>query len=131
MAYKDDVISLIAKTYTITDYGDVTATESTRDVFADVRSVGMREKYEALQAGLNPELVFVLADYEEYEGEDEIDYDDERYRVIRTYRNGQTLEITVTRDASVPEPEPPTPDPSNPDDPAPEPEDDNGGTQSD
>ena len=124
MAYKDDVISLIAKTYTITDYGDVTATESTRDVFADVRSVGMREKYEALQAGLNPELVFVLADYEEYEGEDEIDYDDERYRVIRTYRNGQTLEITVTRDASVPEPDPPTPD-------TPDTEDNDGGTQSD
>lgn len=123
MAYKDDVISLISKTYTITDYGDVTVSENKREVFADVRSVGMREKYEALQAGLNPELVFVLADYYEYEGEDEIEHDEERYRVIRTYRNGQTLEITVTRDASVPAPEPdPTPTPDT--------EDDDGSTQS-
>lgn len=108
MAYRDDVITLVTKTYTVTDYGDVTATESTRDVFADIRSVGMREKYEALQAGLDPEFVFVLTDFEEYEGEDEIEYNGERYRVIRTYRNGQTLEITVTRDASVPAPEPDT-----------------------
>lgn len=123
MAYKDDVITLVAKTYTITDYGDVTITKTTRDVFADVRSVGMREKYEALQAGLNPEFVFVLADYYEYEGEDEITYDGDTYRVIRTYRNGQSLEITVTRDASEPEPDPPTPTPNT--------EDNDGGTQSD
>lgn len=124
MAYKDDIITLVAKTYTITDYGDVTITKTTRDVFADVRSVGMREKYEALQAGLNPEFVFVLADYYEYDGEDEITYDGDTYRVIRTYRNGQSLEITVTRDASEPEPDPPTPD-------TPDTEDNDGGTESD
>ena len=119
MAYIDDVITLVSKAYTISDYGDVTVTETARDVFADIRSVGMREKYEALQAGLNPEFVFVLADYEEYDGEDEIDYNSERYRVIRTYRNGQSLEITVTRDASKPAPEP-EPNTEEPD----------GGTQS-
>ena len=125
MAYKDDVITLVSRTYTISDYGDVVSSASMRNVFADIRSVGMREKYEALQAGLDPELVFVLADYEEYEGEDEIQHDDKTYRVIRTYRNGQTLELTVTRDASVPEPTP-TPTPT----PTPEQEDDDGGTES-
>ena len=91
---QNDVISLVAKTYTIDAYGDTVATRTTRDVFAEIRSIGMKEKYEALQAGLNPEYTFVLADYYEYDDEDEIQYGG------TTYRNGQTIEIVVTRDSS-------------------------------
>lgn len=98
----NDVIKLVAKTYTLDAYGDVSASKTPREVFAEVRSIGMKEKYEALQAGLNPELTFVLADYYEYDDEDEVVYNDKTYRVIRTYRNGQTIELVVTRDASVP-----------------------------
>jgi len=97
---QNDVISLVAKTYTIDAYGDTVVTRATRDVFAEIRSIGMKEKYEALQAGLNPEYTFVLADYYEYDDEDEIQYGGKTYRVIRTYRNGQTIEIVVTRDSS-------------------------------
>lgn len=115
----NDVIKLVAKTYTIDAYGDTVVARTPREVFAEVRSIGMKEKYEALQAGLNPEYTFVLADYYEYEDEDEVVYNEKTYRVIRTYRNGQTIEIVVTRDSS----EPVTTASSNT-------EGDNGGTQS-
>lgn len=95
-----ETITLIGKTYAVDDYGDSVATESNRVVFAKVKSIGMREKYEALQAGLNPELTFVLPDYLEYNNETEVVYKNERYRVIRTYRNSNTIEIVVTKDAS-------------------------------
>lgn len=96
----NEVISLVKKAYALDDYGDTVATTTSRDVFAEIRSIGMREKYEALQAGLNPEYTFVLPDYLEYQDEDEITYKTLLYRVIRTFRNNQTLEIVVTRAAN-------------------------------
>ena len=59
----------------------------------------MREKYKALAGGLEPELVFVLADYMDYGGEQEIEYEKIRYSVTRTFYNEKTdeLEITVKR----------------------------------
>ena len=95
----NEVITLLKRSYTVDDLGDTTATFAPREVFAEIRSIGMREKYEALQAGLDPEYTFVLADYFEYENEDRCTYEGQLYRIIRTYRNGQTLELVVTRAA--------------------------------
>jgi len=100
---QNDVIKLVSKRITFNEYGYQVVASTEREVFAEVKSVGMREKYEALQAGLNPELTFVLADYYDYDLEDEIIYENETYRVLRTYRSGQTLEIVVTRDRSTAE----------------------------
>lgn len=94
----NEVITLVSKTYTIDEYGDTQATRTEREVFARIKSIGMKEKYEALQAGLDPEHTFILPDYYEYDNETEILYEGNTYRVIRTYRNGKTLEIVVTRD---------------------------------
>lgn len=71
--------------------------DSRREVFCKLRSVGHSEFYEAYSAEYRPEIKFVLADYLEYEGETLVKYGDDLYRVIRTYREGQTLEITVGR----------------------------------
>lgn len=95
----NEVITLQKRSYSVDEYGDTVEILSTRDVFAEIRSIGMREKYEALQAGLDPEYTFVLADYFEYENEDECTYEGQLYRVIRTFRNGQTMELVVTRAA--------------------------------
>lgn len=72
-----------------------TITETKRSVFAEVRSVGYREFYEAKNAGINPEIIFVLSDWNEYDGEKVIEWDNRRYRVVRTYVTGMTIEITV------------------------------------
>ena len=66
-----------------------------RQVFCSVRSVGMIEAYQAMSHGLHPQFVFVLSDYTDYEGEKICEYKGVRYRVVRTYRNNQGIELTV------------------------------------
>ena len=71
--------------------------DSRREVFCGLRSVGHSEFYEAHATEYHPELKFVLADYFDYEGETLVKYAGVLYRVIRTYRTGQELELTVGR----------------------------------
>ena len=66
-----------------------------RDVFCGLRSVGHTEFYEAHSVEYHPELKFVLADYLDYNGETYVKHGEVLYRVIRTYRTGQELELTV------------------------------------
>ena len=83
----NEVITLIGET-------------SRRDVFCGLRSVGHTEFYEAYATDYRPELKFVLADYADYEGETLVKYGDDLYSVLRTYRTGWELEITVCRASS-------------------------------
>lgn len=68
-----------------------------REVFCGFRSIGMREFYAASTTDFHPEAKLVLADYLDYEGETLADYNGQRYRIIRTYRTGQELELTLER----------------------------------
>ena len=89
-----DIIKLIKQTAAIDDYGDSVITESFRTVFCEVASVGQKEFYQAHAVGLQPEIKFVLADYLDYENELYIEHSGKRYKVLRTYRTGERLEIT-------------------------------------
>lgn len=89
-----DVISLISENPAAHGVFD-TITETSRQVFCSVRSVGMTEAYTALSNGLNPQFVFVLSDYADYQGEKICSYNGTRYRIVRTYRNNQQIELTV------------------------------------
>jgi hypothetical protein len=71
--------------------------DTTRTVFCRMASIGQREYYEAQAFDVYPECKFILADYLEYDNERLCEYDGQRYRVLRTYRTGQELEIVVTR----------------------------------
>ncbi|MBO7275217.1 MAG: hypothetical protein J6V15_02470 [Clostridia bacterium] len=71
--------------------------DGSRDVFCRVRSVGMKEFYEASARDFHPELVFVLADYLDYSAEQQCRHSGRLYHVLRTYRSGQELEIVVTQ----------------------------------
>jgi hypothetical protein len=68
-----------------------------RDVFAGLRSIGQTEFYQANAQDIHPECKFVMADYLDYNGETLLDYNGDRFRVLRTYRTGQELELTVVR----------------------------------
>lgn len=72
-----------------------TPEDHAQTVFAEIRSVTRSEMYQALSAGLNPELIFRLADYADYGGERLIRYDGKFWRVLRTYTRNQTIELTV------------------------------------
>lgn len=71
--------------------------ETATTVFAEIRSVSRSEYYQAMSAGIEPELVFMLTDYADYAGQKVFTYNGERWRVLRTYSNGQALEITARR----------------------------------
>ena len=71
--------------------------ETSRTVFCRVASIGMKEFYEANARDFYPEMKFILADYLDYGNEQLVEYNGLRYRVLRTYRAGQELEIVVTR----------------------------------
>lgn len=71
--------------------------DASRTVFCRVASIGMKEFYEASARDFYPEMKFILADYLDYNNEQLVEYNGQRYRVLRTYRTGRELEIVVTR----------------------------------
>ncbi len=96
----NEILTLITVTQTVDDYGDPVIQEAAREVFAKLGSIGQKEFYQAQAVGLQPELKFILADYLDYEGETLVEHDGQRYRVLRTYRSGQELELTVYREVN-------------------------------
>lgn len=71
--------------------------EGTRTVFCSLRSIGQKEFYEAQAMDFYPEMKFLLTDYLDYNDEQLVEYNGKRYRVLRTFRTGQELELIVTR----------------------------------
>lgn len=97
----DDIITLLETEYQRDRYGNEVETITKRTtVFCRVRSVSRAEFYQAAQANLHPEYVFVISQYRDYHGEKNLLYTDwtgkeKRYSIVRTYRDGDALEITV------------------------------------
>lgn len=89
----NDILTLVARTY---DGNNVTS-ETTRDVFCRIASIGQTEFYASKSTDLKPELKFIIADYLDYADEYLCIYSGQWYRVIRTYRTGQELELVVQR----------------------------------
>lgn len=88
----NELLTLIKRTYE-----GATLVETTREVFCELRSIGMREFYAANATEYHPEAKFVLADYLDYDDETLAIYNGTLYRILRTYRVGQELELTVER----------------------------------
>ncbi len=95
-----EILTLITVTQTVDDYGDPVIQETARDVFGRLQSIGQSEFYQAHATGLKPELKFILADYLDYNEETLVEYDGQRYRVLRTYRAGLELELTLYREVN-------------------------------
>ena len=96
----NELLTLIQQTRGVDDYGDPVLTETTRDVFCGIRSIGQKEFYQAQAVGLQPEVKFVLADYLDYNDEPMVAHNGQRYRVLRTYRTGQELELVCYREVN-------------------------------
>ena len=91
----NDLLILVHRT--LGDDGYTVIEQTEREVLCRLASIGQSEFYQAQATDLRPELKFVLADYLDYEGETLCIYGGTWYRVIRTYRAGQSLEIIVQR----------------------------------
>lgn len=91
-----EVITLLGKETVVNVLGQGRRkTRSRREIFAKILSVGQQEFYQAQATGLKPELKFEIADYLDYQNEKELIHEDIKYQVLRTYRKGKNLEITV------------------------------------
>lgn len=88
-----DVCYLVAETPGTHGLFD-TPEKAERMVYCAVRSVSSADFWRAYEVGVTPTIVFDLAVPEEYQGERIIRHGAKYYRVIRTYDNGKTLEIT-------------------------------------
>lgn len=69
--------------------------DSARDVYARAYSVGMREFYDASNAGLNLAAKFDVWAHE-YKGELIVRWRDREYDVARAYKNGDRIELGCT-----------------------------------
>ena len=87
-----EVLTLIKR-----DWQGAERVETTRDVLCTLRSIGAQEFYQASATEYHPEAKLILADYLDYDDETLARYDGTLYRIIRTYRAGKRLELTVER----------------------------------
>lgn len=87
-----EVLTLIKR-----DWHGAERVETTHDVLCTFRSIGTREFYQASATDYHPEAKFVLSDYLDYNDETLARYNGVLYRIIRTYRAGKRLELTVER----------------------------------
>ena len=72
--------------------------DNARTVYCTVRSVGRSEFYNALNAGIKPEYVFILALEDDYQDERMLDFQGKRYRIVRTYApEDGGIELTAER----------------------------------
>ena len=98
----ESIITLITETNTVDEYGDTITVETERTIFAEVKSIGQTEFYQAQAVGLKPEIKFVIADFADYQNEKKLKYTpfggtEDIYTVLRTYRTKNQLEIVCKR----------------------------------
>jgi len=102
MRYTD--ITLIKETDSRNEYGDLVHTETRRTVYAGEYSVGMTEVYQGMAVGYKPEVKFRLENWLDYHGEERVEYTPfgldtpVKLRVLRTYNDGDALELTCYKD---------------------------------
>lgn len=89
----NDVIFLISTQKTKNKVGDLIEERIQTMRFAKVKSIGQSEFYQAQAQGMKPEIKFVLADYLDYDNQEEVVYNNFVYKVLRTYRSGNEMEI--------------------------------------
>ena len=89
----NDVIFLISTQKTKNKVGDLIEERIQTMRFAKVKSIGQSEFYQAQAQGMKPEIKFVLADYLDYDNQEEVVYNNFVYKVLRTYRSVNEMEI--------------------------------------
>lgn len=104
----DNIIALISEqTEGRDEVGNPIKKETKRELFAEVKSIGQSEFYQAAVSGFRPEAKFIIADYLDYQGEKILEYAEyrdteaQRYSVIRTYRTENELEIICRKELGV------------------------------
>jgi len=96
MLFKD-TIELVSVITTKDEDGFPVTTEIKRQVFADKKSVRQSEFYQAALQNINLELMFDVRTVD-YQEEKLLDYEEKRYKIVRTYdKDGELTELVCSR----------------------------------
>lgn len=90
-----EIIYLISQTKGEDDIGNtITSSETSKKIYAKKQSVRTSEFYNAVQVGLSPSIEFVIKK-PNYNGEEELTWNDERYSIIRTVDPKNKFDIVL------------------------------------
>lgn len=93
----DHEITLIGSTVEKDEIGQDIEVPTYTTILCGLKSIGRSEFYAAAQAGLRPEITFIIHGYE-YNEEKEVEFEGYRYKVIRTYAvDVEELELTCEK----------------------------------
>jgi len=96
MLFKD-IIDLVAITTAKDPDGFPVTTETKRTIFADKKSVRQSEFYQAAAQNIKLELMFDVRSID-YQGEELLEYERQRYKIVRTYdKDGELTELVCSR----------------------------------
>ncbi len=84
----DDLVTLITDTVVIGDKGVPTTLRERVNVYATISSVTGNEFFDAGQNDVRPAYQFIIY-ADEYNGQQDVEYAGEIYRVYRTYRRSK------------------------------------------
>lgn len=97
MSTYDDELTLIEQTFTSDNIGNQIPSEVKTTILANENSVTRNEFYNASNNGLHPSKVFLIHAYE-YNNQQIVEFENERFVVIRTYKTGfEEIELTCKR----------------------------------
>lgn len=89
-----EILQLIAKTKSKDNIGNIIATETKNKVYAKKNKVGTKEFYNAVAVGITPTAELQIKT-SNYNGEEECEYNQKRYAIIRTIPATQTDMVLV------------------------------------
>lgn len=90
----DYEITLLKRVVILNKYHEEKISFDENKILACIESISMKEFYEAKNNNLKVDLNFVIHSFE-YEGQEELFFDNKKYKVVRTYkRKDGYLELT-------------------------------------
>ena len=90
-------INLISRTFTSDTIGQQVATETIKTVVAELKSINRSEWVAAHQVGYNPVVTAIVSVFD-YNNEEIVEIDSERYVVYRTYsRKDDYIELMLRK----------------------------------
>jgi SPP1 family predicted phage head-tail adaptor len=97
MLYRDVILLIGEASFSENDIGDsIEIPTQPRQVFANKKSIGQTEFYQAAATGLKPEIKFEVRSLE-YLGETTLSFNGREYTILRTYdKNGEITELICT-----------------------------------
>ncbi len=90
-----EIIYLISQKKEEDEIGNIiTSSKTSKKIYAKKQSVKTSEFYNAVQVGLTPSIEFVIKQLN-YNGEEEIEWNKERYSIIRTIDPKNKFDIVL------------------------------------